>query len=221
MIVIQNLYKSFKRGSLSNEVLKNLNITIERNQMTAIMGRSGAGKTTLLNILCGLCSMDSGTYYFQGKKVDLSSRTKADHFRNKHFGIITQKPNLLNDYTVFENIALPLQYKQLSEAKVKEAVLKVADQLNIQAQLQQYPTELSGGQQQRVAIARVLCQNPTVILADEPTGALDTKAEMEIMQLFQKLNRTGKTIIIVTHSDFIANFCDAVIMIEEGTAFRK
>ncbi len=219
MITIKHLFKSFKQGKVDFKVLDDLDMTIKEGKMTAIMGRSGAGKTTLLNILCGLCRMDSGEYYFQGKPIDLSTSSKADKFRNQNFGIITQQPSLLNDYTVYENIALPLEYQKIAKKDIEKIVTETAQELSIDEKLEQYPDELSGGQLQRVSIARALCQNPSIILADEPTGSLDSAAEIEIVELFKKLNGLGKTIVIITHSSFIASYCDEVITIKDGKAF--
>lgn len=219
MIIINGLYKSFHKSNSNVPVLSDLNIKIEKGKMTAIMGRSGAGKTTLLNILCGLIPMDAGEYYFDGQKIDISTSLKADKFRNHHFGIVTQKPKLLKDYTVYENIALPLQYTKMNSSDIAKIIMELTSILELENKLKYYPDELSGGQQQRVAIARALCKKPEIILADEPTGSLDSSAEVEIMNLFKKLNDCGITIAIVTHSNVISEYCDNTVIIKNGQAF--
>jgi putative ABC transport system ATP-binding protein len=180
------------------------------------MGKSGSGKSTLLNILGGLMSMDSGEYYFKEKPQDFSKMKNLVSFRRDCVGFVVQYFALIDDLTVYENIALPLRYQKCSRRQRKERVNRILDRLGLSEKKKAYPDELSGGQQQRVAIARALVKNPEVILADEPTGALDRKTGQDVMQLLKELQEEGKTIVIVTHDAKIAEQCDRVIYMEDG-----
>lgn len=214
IIEIKNLNKSFQKGKIEQKVLENLHIEIKDKEMTALTGRSGSGKTTLLNIISGIIPMDTGDYFFYKQKIDISNSLKADSFRNKYFGIVHQHARLLSDYTILENISLPLHYQKKSKKDIIFAVENIANQLNIKRHLNKLPSQLSGGEQQRVTIARALITNPLIICADEPTGSLDKNSENEVMNIFKELNMKGKVIIIVTHSDNVSNYCDKIIKID-------
>lgn len=214
IIEIKNLNKSFQKGKIEQKVLENLHIEIKDKEMTALTGRSGSGKTTLLNIISGIIPMDTGDYFFYNQKIDISNSSKADSFRNKYFGIVHQHARLLSDYTILENISLPLHYQKKSKKDIIFAVENIANQLNIKRHLNKLPSQLSGGEQQRVTIARALITNPLIICADEPTGSLDKNSENEVMNIFKELNMKGKVIIIVTHSNNVSNYCDKIIKID-------
>lgn len=217
-IVLKNVAKTYGKGEAAIRALVDVSLEIESGEMVAVMGRSGSGKSTLLNILGGLTPMDKGTYYFDGEKIDFTSQNKLSQFRRRHIGFIVQHYALINDRTVFENVSLPLRYIKLSHDEIHEKVSKVLKELDIYDKKDRYPSELSGGQCQRTAIARAIVNNADVLLADEPTGALDEKTEASIMELFLKLNKMGKTIIIVTHDSNISKLCNRTISIKDGVA---
>ena len=184
--------------------------------MVAIMGKSGCGKSTLLNILGGLITMDSGEYYYKGEKVITAKQKNLTMLRRKEIGFVVQYFALVDDMNIYKNVELPLKYLGYSAKERKSRVLKALAELELSAKKKAYPTELSGGQQQRVAIARAIVKNPDLILADEPTGALDEMTGEIVMDIFRKLNKNGKTIIIVTHDPNIAAKCDRTIRLRDG-----
>ncbi|WP_264167679.1 ABC transporter ATP-binding protein [Clostridium tagluense] len=184
--------------------------------MVAIMGTSGSGKSTLLNILGFIDKISNGEYYFDGENVETLTSVELAEFRNKKVGFVFQYFALLNDYTVYENIQLPLLKTKLSKKEKKKIIEEYLIEFGITSQKNKRPQEISGGQQQRVAIIRALVTNPSYILADEPTGALDKKNGEAIMNILKDLNKNGKTIIIVTHDNNVANFCDRIITIDDG-----
>ena len=180
------------------------------------MGASGSGKTTLLNVLGGMDRMDDGEYLFKGERIDQMNNKKLDVFRSKKIGFVFQQFMLLPDYTVFENVEIPLRAQNVKKSKRRHLIMDLLKELGMEGYEKKYPKQLSGGQQQRCAIARALVTKPDLILADEPTGALDRKTGQEIMNLLKKLNKQGKTVVIVTHDPTIAEQTNRVIMVEDG-----
>ena len=184
--------------------------------MLAIMGPSGSGKSTLLNILGFLDKSTEGEYYFDGNDVSKLKDRELSLFRNKYIGFVVQNFALIEDYTISKNISLPLDYVKISSKEKNKRVEELLKLMKIEDKGKRLPKELSGGQNQRVAIARALVNNPKVILADEPTGALDRKNGQEVMNIFKKLNEKGKTIIVITHDEKVASMCKKIIYIEDG-----
>jgi putative ABC transport system ATP-binding protein len=189
---------------------------VEDGEMVAIMGKSGSGKSTLLNIIGGLDTFDQGEYYYKGKKTVFKNQEQMARFRRNKIGFIMQNFALIEHKTVFDNVALPLRYNRLSRKTIENRVRQELSNMGLQDKAKRYPYQLSGGECQRVAIARALINEPELILADEPTGALDSNTEEEIMNILQDFNRRGKTIIIVTHDHNIATMCNRIINILDG-----
>lgn len=208
MISLRNISKYYGKKNRT-EVLKNINLEISRGEMVAIMGKSGCGKTTLMNILGGLTMSTSGEYYFDGKKLKNNNRAMC-RFRNEKVGIVVQNYALINNRTAYENIAIALKG---ANEKVVDNIIK---KLGISKVAGKFPTEMSGGECQRTAIARAIINKPDLILADEPTGALDVKTSAEIIDIFRKLNNDGHTVIIVTHDSDVALKCDRIITMTDG-----
>lgn len=214
MIEMKNIYKSFGKDHNERKIFENFSFTISKGDMVAIMGKSGSGKTTLLNIIGGLESIDKGTYLFNGKDVSKFSEKELLDFRRKNISYIFQNFALINEYSIMDNILLPLKYRYRNIDKKKLAdARELLDKLDIAYVCDQKIDNLSGGEKQRIAIARSLISNTNVILADEPTGALDEKSGHMIMELFKQMKNVGKTIIIVTHDIDVANKCDYIINI--------
>ena len=218
MIQIKNLVKIYNKGK-TNEfcALKGIDLSIEEGEMVAIIGKSGAGKSTLLHILAAIDSYDKGSYLVDGVSVgDLKEKQRA-RFRNQKMGIVMQDYALIDEYTIEENVQIPLIFGKVKGNDVRrEKIMTALENVGL-AELAKKPVrQLSGGQKQRVAIARALVNNPTFLLADEPTGALDSKTSGEIMDVFEKLNQGGKTVIIVTHDMEVAARCGRVIEISDG-----
>jgi ABC-type antimicrobial peptide transport system, ATPase component len=218
MIEIKNLVKIYNKGK-TNEfcALKGIDLSIEEGEMVAIIGKSGAGKSTLLHILAAIDSYDKGSYLVDGVSVgDLKEKDRA-RFRNQKIGIVMQDYALIDEYTIEENVQIPLIFGKVKGNDVRrEKIMTALENVGL-AELAKKPVrQLSGGQKQRVAIARALVNNPTFLLADEPTGALDSKTSGEIMDVFEKLNQGGKTVIIVTHDMEVAARCGRVIEIRDG-----
>ena len=211
---MKNIYKSFGKDHNERKIFENFSFTISKGDMVAIMGKSGSGKTTLLNIIGGLESIDKGTYLFNGKDVSRFSEKELLKFRRKNISFIFQNFALINEYSVMDNILLPLKYRYGNIDKEKLASAReLLDKLDIGYVCDQKIDNLSGGEKQRIAIARSLISNTNVILADEPTGALDEKSGYMIMELFKQMKNIGKTIIIVTHDIDVAKKCDYIINI--------
>ena len=218
MIEIKNLVKIYNKGK-TNEfcALKGIDLSIEEGEMVAIIGKSGAGKSTLLHILAAIDSYDKGSYLVDGVSVgDLKEKDRA-RFRNQKIGIVMQDYALIDEYTIEENVQIPLIFGKVKGNDVRrEKIMTALENVGL-AELAKKPVrQLSGGQKQRVAIARALVNNPAFLLADEPTGALDSKTSREIMDVFEKLNQGGKTVIIVTHDMEVAARCGRVIEISDG-----
>lgn len=213
MLELKNITKEYNTDSGSFKAVDNVSLTIEKGSMTALIGKSGSGKSTLLNIISGLTKPTSGEIVFCGKKLGLSQRAMSD-FRYEHIGFVVQNFALVNQKTAFDNIALPL--KNSHSKKSAKKIEEISKRLGIYDKLSQYPYNMSGGECQRVAIARALINEPDIILADEPTGALDSKTSAEIMDLFKALNSHGRTVIIVTHDKDIASQCGRIIEISDG-----
>lgn len=203
-------------GANSLHVLKGINLEVEDGEFVAIMGASGSGKSTLLNIIGMLDTHDSGLYELDGFKIEKLTETKAANYRNKFLGFIFQSYNLINFKNVLENVALPLYYQKVKRSKRKEIAMSYLDRVGLTNWAHHLPNELSGGQKQRVAIARALAAKPKLLLADEPTGALDSKTSKEVIRLIQEINDEGKTILMVTHEEDIARMCKRIIRLKDG-----
>ncbi|PQV45998.1 putative ABC transport system ATP-binding protein [Jejuia pallidilutea] len=216
MLKISDLHKSYAIGDTSLHVLKGIDLSVEEGEMVAIMGSSGSGKSTLLNIIGMLDVADSGEYILDGLPIDNLTEKKAAVYRNKFLGFIFQSFNLINYKNALENVALPLYYQGLKRKKRQELGMFHLGKVGLTDWAHHLPKELSGGQKQRVAIARALAANPKLLLADEPTGALDTKTSYEIMEFIQQLNDEGKTILMVTHEEDIANMCKRIVRLRDG-----
>ena len=216
MIKLSNIQKSYKLGKNSLHVLKGINLEIKEGEMVAIMGSSGSGKSTLLNILGILDSQDSGTYFLDSQEIKNLDETKAANYRNKFLGFVFQSFNLISYKTAIQNVALPLQFQKINRKSRQKRAKEFLGMVGLAEWSTHHPNELSGGQKQRVAIARALVTQPRVLLADEPTGALDSKTSYELMELLQKINDSGETIIIVTHEEDIASMCKRIIKLKDG-----
>lgn len=216
MLKINQLHKSYPIGDSSLHVLKGINLSVEEGEMVAIMGSSGSGKSTLLNIIGMLDEADSGEYILDGLPIKNLTEKKAAVYRNKFLGFIFQSFNLINYKNALENVALPLYYQGMKRKERQEKAMFHLEKVGLADWAKHLPKELSGGQNQRVAIARALAANPKLLLADEPTGALDTTTSYEIMAFIQQLNDEGKTILMVTHEEDIANMCKRIVRLRDG-----
>ena len=216
MIQIKNLHKSYKMGNSSLHVLKGINFDVEEGELVAIMGSSGSGKSTLLNILGMLDSAEDGDYILDNVPIKNLNETKAAKYRNKFLGFVFQSFNLINYKSALENVSLPLYYQGVPRKERQQEALDYLEKVGLKDWASHLPSELSGGQKQRVAIARAMASKPKVLLADEPTGALDTKTSYEVMDLIQKINQEGKTILVVTHELDIAQMCKRIVMLKDG-----
>ena len=216
MLEIRQLHKSYPIGDSSLHVLKGIDLSVSDGEMVAIMGSSGSGKSTLLNIIGMLDEADEGDYVLDSVKIENLTEKKAAVYRNKFLGFIFQSFNLINYKNALENVALPLYYQGLKRKERQEKAMFHLGKVGLKDWAHHLPNELSGGQKQRVAIARALAANPKLLLADEPTGALDTKTSYEIMEFIQQLNDEGKTILIVTHEEDIAQMCKRIVRLRDG-----
>lgn len=216
IIVLQDIKRSYIMGDEVIYALKNISLKIYKNEYVAFMGPSGSGKSTLMNILGCLDTPSSGTYILNGNYVSQMSDAELAAIRNKEIGFIFQSFHLLPKLTALENVALPLVYAGVSLKERLEKAEKALIAVGLQERLHHKPNEVSGGQRQRIAVARALINNPSILLADEPTGNLDSKTSYEIMQLFDELNQNGNTIILVTHEEDIAKYAKRIIRLKDG-----
>lgn len=216
LISLKNIVKSYKNGDQELQVLKGINLEVYEGEFVAIMGPSGSGKSTLMNIIGLLDRPTSGDYSLNGKKVETLSDRHLASVRNKEIGFVFQQFFLLSKLNALQNVELPLIYAGVSVSKRRQLAKQYLEKVELEKRMKHLPSELSGGQKQRVAIARALVNNPSIILADEPTGALDTKTGEQIMALLTALNREGKTIIMVTHEPDIADYATRKIVIRDG-----
>ena len=216
LIDLKNVNKSYRNGAQELQVLKDIHLAVEEGEFVAIMGPSGSGKSTLMNIIGMLDRPTSGEYYLEGEEVAKLGEKKLAKVRNQQIGFVFQQLFLLSKLNALQNVELPLIYAGVSQSKRKALAEQYLKKVELEARMHHLPSELSGGQKQRVAIARALVNHPSIILADEPTGALDTKTGEQIMELLTELNREGKTIIMVTHEPEIAAFAKRQIVIRDG-----
>ncbi len=216
MISLQGIHKSYQTGSNSLHVLKGIDLEIKKGEFVSIMGSSGSGKSTLLNILGILDDYDEGRYELNETLIQNMSEKKAAKYRNDTLGFVFQSFNLISFKTAMENVALPLYYQGVKRKKRNALAMEYLDKFGLKDHAEHLPNQLSGGQKQRVAIARALISNPKVILADEPTGALDTTSSYEVMEILKKINQDGITIIVVTHEHDIAAMTHKVIKLKDG-----
>ncbi len=216
MIKTEKLSKIFRTEEVETKALNNVNLHVTEGEFVAIMGPSGCGKSTLLNIIGLLDNPTEGIYAFNSKEVGNLKESKRTQERKGNIGFVFQSFNLIDELTVFENVELPLIYLKIKASERKRMVMEVLDRMKIGHRTKHFPQQLSGGQQQRVAIARAVVANPKLILADEPTGNLDSKNGIEVMNLLTELNREGTTIIMVTHSDRDANYAHRIINLFDG-----
>ena len=216
IITVDNINKTYKNGSLELQVLKNISFKVDKGEFLAIMGSSGSGKSTMMNILGCLDNQYEGRYILDGIDISKSTENELSEIRNKKIGFIFQSFNLLPRLTAIENVELPLVYSSVPKEERHKRANELLEMVGLKERIHHRPNELSGGQRQRVAIARALANNPSIILADEPTGNLDSKSEEEIIEILQKLNKMGKTIVIVTHEPSIGEIAERKIVFKDG-----
>ena len=216
IITVDKINKTYKNGSLELQVLKNISFKVDKGEFLAIMGSSGSGKSTMMNILGCLDNQYEGRYILDGIDISKSTENELSEIRNKKIGFIFQSFNLLPRLTALENVELPLVYSSIPKEERHKRANELLEMVGLKERTHHRPNELSGGQRQRVAIARALANNPSIILADEPTGNLDSKSEEEIIEILQKLNKMGKTIVIVTHEPSIGEIAERKIIFKDG-----
>lgn len=220
MIEIDNLHKSYAVGQNQLHVLKGINFSVNSGEMVAIMGSSGSGKSTFLNILGMLDEADQGSYILDGTPIKNLNESLAARYRNQFLGFIFQSFNLISYKSALDNVALPLYYQGVKRQERTERAMHYLEKVGLASWAEHLPNELSGGQKQRVAIARALASDPKVLLADEPTGALDSKTSYEVMELIQEINDEGKTILCVTHELDIAHMCRRIVHLKDGLILK-
>ena len=216
MILIKDLHKSYEMGSNSLHVLKGINFNVGKGELVAIMGSSGSGKSTLLNIIGMLDEGQEGTYSLDGVLIKDLNEKIAAQYRNEFLGFVFQSFNLINYKNALDNVAMPLYYQGMKRKERNERAMHYLEKVGLADWHHHLPNELSGGQNQRVAIARALASNPKVVLADEPSGALDSTTSHEVMELIQSISDEGKTILIVTHENDIAHMCNRIVNLKDG-----
>ena len=223
LLEVNNLKKIYtmRFGGNQVEALKSMNFSVEEGEYVAIMGESGSGKTTLLNILAALDKPTAGEVLLNGKNIVTLREKEISAFRRDHLGFVFQDFNLLDQFCLKDNILLPLVLAGVKPEQMEPKVYPLAKKLGIEELLEKYPYEISGGQKQRVAVARALITNPQLILADEPTGALDSKAATNLLKQLREINQTGQTILMVTHSNVAASYADRVMFIKDGEVFHQ
>ena len=221
MLKLKDIHKSYQQGSQEFPILKGIDLHVKEGDFLAIMGPSGSGKSTLMNIIGCLDKASSGTYHIEGTDVSELSDNQLSDLRNQKIGFVFQNFNLMHKLTACQNVELPLTYMKIPKKERRERALEMLRLVGLEERSDFKPMELSGGQKQRVAIARALVTNPSFILADEPTGALDTKTSVQIMDLFKQFNDEGKTIVIITHEPEVAQLCKQTVILRDGNIESK
>lgn len=216
MLKLKDIHKSYQQGSQEFPILKGIDLHVKEGDFLAIMGPSGSGKSTLMNIIGCLDKASSGTYHIEGTDVSELSDNQLSDLRNQKIGFVFQNFNLMPKLTACQNVELPLTYMKIPKKERRERALEMLRLVGLEERSDFKPMELSGGQKQRVAIARALVTNPSFILGDEPTGALDTKTSVQIMDLFKQFNDEGKTIVIITHEPEVAQLCKQTVILRDG-----
>jgi len=216
IVRLENIRKVYENFGVKNEVLKGINLVIKKGEFVSIMGPSGSGKTTLMNIIGCLDTATSGKYYLDGKDISNLNDDELSEIRSEYIGFVFQQFYLIQYLNVLENVLMPTIYSKKDRKNIKEKAKELLEKVGLEDKLNFKPSQLSGGQQQRVAIARALINEPQLILADEPTGALDSKTAESIMKIFKELNEEGKTIVIITHDPSIASQTERIIKIKDG-----
>ncbi|MBQ8515411.1 MAG: ABC transporter ATP-binding protein [Ruminococcus sp.] len=221
MIKLRHIYKSYELGEVEVPVLKDINLHIKPHEFVSILGPSGSGKSTLMNIIGCLDVPDSGDYILDGEYVDSCTEDELSDIRGGKIGFIFQQFNLLPDLTAYENVEMPLLYHRIAASERRERVLKTLEQVGLSERMNHKPSQLSGGQQQRVAIARVLAAQPSIILADEPTGNLDSVSGKEVMDIIRELWKNGNTIVLITHDNNVAKQAQRSVYVHDGILSEK
>lgn len=221
MLKLKDIHKSYQQGSQEFPILKGIDLHVKEGDFLAIMGPSGSGKSTLMNIIGCLDKASSGTYHIEGTDVSELSDNQLSDLRNQKIGFVFQNFNLMPKLTACQNVELPLTYMKIPKKERRERALEMLRFVGLEERSDFKPMELSGGQKQRVAIARALVTNPSFILGDEPTGALDTKTSVQIMDLFKQFNDEGKTIVIITHEPEVAQLCKQTVILRDGNIESK
>ena len=216
VIKLENIFKTYDNGSLSVTALKGIDLTVEKGEFLSIVGASGSGKSTLMNIIGCLDTADSGNYFLQGQNVAFLSEKELSDIRQKNIGFVFQKFNLISTLNAFENVALPLMYANIDSKSREKRVRNALESVGLLDRMYHKPSELSGGQQQRVAIARAIATRPQILLADEPTGNLDSKSSEQIMTLLKKLNSQGVSIVLITHDAKTASYATRSVTVKDG-----